>query len=218
MTGPIDLRSDTVTLPSAAMRRAMAEAEVGDDQYGEDPSVNRLQDEVAELLGTEAALFLPSGTMANQVALRTLTRPGDDVLVPWGSHLVLHETGGGGRQRRRPVHASSAPTAPTTPMRSAPRSSRAATSSIRPRRCSSPRTPTTAPAGSSSTADALSAALAVAREHGLATYLDGARLLNAAVASGAPGRAGSRLRPHRHLAQQGPRLPGRVAAGRVAPR
>jgi threonine aldolase len=89
----IDLRSDTVTLPSAGMRRAMADAEVGDDQYGEDPSVNRLQEQVAELLGKEAALFLPSGTMANQVAIRTLTHPGDDVIVPWEAHVVLHETG-----------------------------------------------------------------------------------------------------------------------------
>jgi threonine aldolase len=90
----IDLRSDTVTLPSPGMRRAIAEAEVGDDQYGEDPSVNRLQDEVARLLGKEAALFLPTGTMADQVALRTLTRPGDSVVVPWGSHVELHEAGG----------------------------------------------------------------------------------------------------------------------------
>jgi threonine aldolase len=89
----IDLRSDTVTLPSPAMRRAMAEAEVGDDQYGEDPSVNRLQEEVAELLGKEAALFLPTGTMTNQVALRTLARAGDDVVVPQEAHIVLHETG-----------------------------------------------------------------------------------------------------------------------------
>lgn len=90
----IDLRSDTVTLPSPAMRRAIAEAEVGDDQYGEDPSVNRLQDAVARLLGKEAALFLPTGTMADQVALRTLTRPGDSVVVPWECHIVMHETGG----------------------------------------------------------------------------------------------------------------------------
>ncbi len=89
----IDLRSDTVTLPSAAMRRVMADAEVGDDQYGEDPSVNRLQDEVAELLGKEAALFLPTGTMTNQVALRALARAGDDVIVPQEAHIVLHETG-----------------------------------------------------------------------------------------------------------------------------
>lgn len=90
----IDLRSDSVTLPSAEMRRAIYEAEVGDDQYGEDPSVNRLQDEVASLLGKEAALFLPTGTMADQVALRVLTRPGDSVVVPWESHVELHETGG----------------------------------------------------------------------------------------------------------------------------
>ncbi len=89
----IDLRSDTVTLPSPAMRRAMAQAEVGDDQYGEDPSVNRLQEEVAQLLGKEAALFLPTGTMTNQVALRTLARAGDDVVVPHEAHIVLHETG-----------------------------------------------------------------------------------------------------------------------------
>ena len=92
----IDLRSDTVTLPSPGMRRAIYEAEVGDDQYGEDPSVNRLQDEVARLLGKEAALFLPTGTMADQVALRALTRPGDSVAVPWASHVELHETGGAG--------------------------------------------------------------------------------------------------------------------------
>ena len=71
---PIDLRSDTVTRPSAAMRRAMAEAAVGDDVYGEDPSVNRLQDMAAERLGKEAALFMPSGTMANQAALASQTR------------------------------------------------------------------------------------------------------------------------------------------------
>ena len=90
----IDLRSDTVTRPSEAMRRAMAAAPVGDDQYGEDPSVNELQARVASLLGKEAALFMPSGTMANQVALRVLTRPGDDVIVSPESHAVWHETGG----------------------------------------------------------------------------------------------------------------------------
>lgn len=91
---PIDLRSDTVTLPSPAMREAMAAAPVGDDQYGEDPTMNRLQERVAALLGTEAALWLPSGTMANQVALRALTRPGDDVIVSREAHAVWHETGG----------------------------------------------------------------------------------------------------------------------------
>ncbi|HUF64360.1 MAG TPA: GntG family PLP-dependent aldolase [Gemmatimonadaceae bacterium] len=91
---PIDLRSDTVTRPSPAMRAAMSGAEVGDDQFGEDPTVNLLQDRVAALLGKERALWLPSGTMANQVTLRTLTSPGDDVIVSRESHLVLHETGG----------------------------------------------------------------------------------------------------------------------------
>ena len=91
---PIDLRSDTVTLPSAAMRAAMAAAPVGNDEYGEDPTMNRLQERTAGLLGKEAALWLPSGTMANQVALRVLTRPGDDVIVSRESHAVWHETGG----------------------------------------------------------------------------------------------------------------------------
>ncbi len=90
---PIDLRSDTVTLPSPAMRQAMAEAPVGDDQYGEDPSVNRLQARIAELLGKEASLFVPSGTMANQIALKLLTRPGDEVVVGDEAHIVWHESG-----------------------------------------------------------------------------------------------------------------------------
>jgi len=89
----IDLRSDTVTLPSPGMRQAMAAAPVGDDQYGDDPSVNRLQERVAELLGKEAALFVPSGTMANQIGLKILTRPGDDVVVGDEAHIVWHESG-----------------------------------------------------------------------------------------------------------------------------
>jgi threonine aldolase len=90
----IDLRSDTVTRPSTAMREAIAAAPVGDDQFGEDPTVNLLQERIASLLGKESALWLPTGTMANQVALRVLTRPGDDVIVSQGSHAVWHETGG----------------------------------------------------------------------------------------------------------------------------
>jgi threonine aldolase len=91
----IDLRSDTVTRPTAAMRAALAVAPVGDDQYGEDPTAKQLQERTAALLGKEAALFMPSGTMANQVALRVLTRPGDDVIVSRESHMVWHETGAG---------------------------------------------------------------------------------------------------------------------------
>ena len=89
----IDLRSDPVTQPSPAMRRAMAEAPVGDDQYGEDPSVIALQARAGELLGKPAALFAPSGTMANQIALKLLTQPGDDVIVGQEAHIVFHETG-----------------------------------------------------------------------------------------------------------------------------
>lgn len=91
----IDLRSDTVTRPTQPMRVAMAAAPVGDDQFGEDPSVNALQERLAGLFAKEAALWLPSGTMANQVALRVLTQPGDDVMVPCESHLVWHEKGAG---------------------------------------------------------------------------------------------------------------------------
>ena len=94
MVESIDLRSDTVTRPTAGMRAAIAAAPVGDDQYGEDPTVNALQERTAALLAKEAALFLPSGTMANQVALRVLTRPGDEVVVSRESHAVWHEAGG----------------------------------------------------------------------------------------------------------------------------
>jgi threonine aldolase len=92
----IDLRSDTVTRPTPAMRDAMARAEVGDDVFGEDPTVNRLQARVAELLGMHSALYVPSGTMANQICLRILTQPGDDVIVGQGAHNWLYETGAGG--------------------------------------------------------------------------------------------------------------------------
>jgi len=90
----IDLRSDTVTRPTPAMREAMATAEVGDDVFGDDPTVLRLQDVSAEFLGKEAALFVPSGTMANQVALRSHTEPGDEVVLEATSHIYLYEAGG----------------------------------------------------------------------------------------------------------------------------
>ena len=89
----IDLRSDTVTRPTPAMRRAMAEAQVGDDVYGEDPTANRLQDLAAQLLGFGRALFFPSGTMANQVALLLHLPRGGEVLAPEGAHLYEYELG-----------------------------------------------------------------------------------------------------------------------------
>src|SRR5438067_3343925 len=94
---PIDLRSDTVTRPTLAMRRAMAEAEVGDDVYGEDPTVNALQDAFAARVGKESALFVPSGTMGNQLALRLLTRPGTSVVAGRRQHIVIYENGAAGR-------------------------------------------------------------------------------------------------------------------------
>src|SRR5512137_2823488 len=92
--GIADFRSDTVTRPTAEMRRAMAEAEVGDDVYGEDPTVNRLQETAASLLSFEAALFFPSGTMANASAVRVLSEPGQELLVEERSHVVRYELAG----------------------------------------------------------------------------------------------------------------------------
>ena len=90
----IDLRSDTVTKPTPAMLAAMTDAEVGDEQYLEDPTVNELQRRMAELLGHEAALFLPTATMANQIALRTQTKPGSMLLAEERTHVLVHEWGG----------------------------------------------------------------------------------------------------------------------------
>jgi threonine aldolase len=181
----IDLRSDTVTLPSAGMRRAMADAEVGDDQYGEDPSVNLLQEQEAELLGKEAALFLPSGTMANQVAVRTLTRPGDDVIVPWEPHVVLHETGAAAANSG--VQFTSAGSDGTFRLAAFEAACKPRGHMIHP--------PTTLVVIENThnrgggvvfpQADAVAICRAAASRE-IASYCDGARLLNAAVASGVP--------------------------------
>ena len=87
----VDLRSDTVTRPTAAMRRAMAEAQVGDDVYGEDPTVNKLQERAAEIFGREAALFVPSGSMGNLIAIKTWTRPGLEVICEQRAHVNQYE-------------------------------------------------------------------------------------------------------------------------------
>src|SRR5947208_15963792 len=94
MTSFIDLRSDTVTRPTPGMRAAMAAAEVGDDVFHEDPTVNRLEARVAALLGQEAALFVPSGTMSNQVAVKVHTQPGDELLCDAACHIYQYEAGG----------------------------------------------------------------------------------------------------------------------------
>ena len=179
----IDLRSDTVTRPSEAMRAAMARAEVGDDQYGEDPSVNLLQERIAALLGKEAALFVPSGTMANQIALKLLTHPGDEVVVGAEAHIVWHESG-----------ASSA----NSGVQFAVAGERGTFNDVDFRHAWKPRAhmvfpPTTMVSienthnrggGVVFPQDDIVAVCAAARSLGVATYLDGARLFNAAVASG----------------------------------
>jgi len=185
---PVDLRSDTVTLPSPGMRRAIFEAEVGDDQYGEDPSVNRLQEEVAGLLGKKSALFLPTGTMADQVALRTLTRPGDSVVVPWQSHVELHETGGAaanagiqflvaGDPARHGLYDVSDLLAVALP---------AAHMLYPPTTLAWIENPHNRGGGLVFPQADVAAVCAAAHEHGMAAFCDGARLLNAAMASGRP--------------------------------
>jgi threonine aldolase len=178
----IDLRSDTVTRPGAAMRRAMAEAAVGDDVYGEDPTVNRLEEVVADLLGTEKALFVPSGCMANQIAIQAHTRPGDDVLVGRGAHSFLYESGaasayggvqltvldGDGRFTAEQVEAAWKPDNHHMP----------------PTRLVMVENTHNMGGGLLWAREALSAVQATGRRLGLALHLDGARLWNAAVVSG----------------------------------
>jgi threonine aldolase len=184
----IDLRSDTVTRPTAAMREAMARAEVGDDQFGEDPTTNRLQERVAELLGHEAALWFPTGTMANQVALRTLTRPGDEVLVPREAHLLWHETGGA-------AASSGVQLTEIGPLSTTGRFSPDDVLAVRKPRGHAMWPPTTVvvventhnrAGGVVLDATESSAIANAARDHDMASYLDGARLWNAAVALGVP--------------------------------
>ncbi len=179
----VDFRSDTMTVPTPAMRAAMAAAKVGDDVWGEDPTVRELQDEGAVLLGKEAALFLPSGTMANQVAIHVHCRPGDELVCEERSHVFFHEGGGiarlSGTQARTLVAADGFPT---------PAQVEAAVRSDDPHY---PRSRllvvenTHNQAGGRVASAARVAALAAsARQHGMATHCDGARLYNAAVALG----------------------------------
>ncbi|HKA15958.1 MAG TPA: GntG family PLP-dependent aldolase [Myxococcota bacterium] len=183
MPRAIDLRSDTVTQPTPAMREAIAKAPVGDDVYGEDPTVDALQRRAAQLVGKEAALFVPSGSMGNQASLRTLTRPGDVVLASENAHLLRYEAGApaalwgvhvktigqGGLFDARDVRQAAGPSqdshvAPTTVL-AFENTHNFAGGRIFP-------------------LDALRDAAAAARELGLSLHLDGARLFNAVVATG----------------------------------
>ncbi|MFN8035882.1 MAG: GntG family PLP-dependent aldolase [Acidimicrobiia bacterium] len=179
----VDLRSDTVTQPTAAMRRAMADAEVGDDGYGEDPTVRRLEELAAGVLGKEAALFVPSGTMANQVALRVLGRPGTDVLCAARAHLVRYEAGATPRNAGVGlrglddadglVRADVVAAALEDRSHHFPEVSLVAVEN------------THMPAhGRPWSAAEIAAVAGVARDAGLPVYCDGARLWNAAVALG----------------------------------
>jgi threonine aldolase len=181
----IDLRSDTVTRPTDAMRAAMAAAPVGDDQFGEDPTVNVLQERVAALLGKEAALWVPSGTMANQIALRVLTRPGDTVLVSRESHAVWSEMGGGGANagvQFTEIGSRGVFTAADVLAARVPRGHviTPATTLVEIENTHNRAGGVVFPH------DEAVRVCAVAREHGMASYLDGARLWNAEVASGVP--------------------------------
>jgi threonine aldolase len=179
----IDLRSDTVTRPSPEMRAAIAAAAVGDDQYGEDPTVNLLQERVAGLLGKESALFLPSGTMANQVALLALTRPGDDVIVSRESHAEWHETGAAAANAGVQFTAVGAKGVFTTEDFQA---------AVKPRgHVVYPPTTLVEIENTHNRAGGVvfpqndaEQICAAAAERDIASFLDGARLLNAAVASG----------------------------------
>jgi threonine aldolase len=179
----VDLRSDTVTRPTAAMRRAMADAEVGDDQYGEDPTVNRLQETFAEMTGKETALFVPSGTMANQIALRVLARPGDAVVAGASQHVVLYEAGAGpanaGVTWRTVADGAGSFEAGEVELVVA------AAAHHQPRVTAITIEDTHMAAGGAVWAeDKLGAIGGLARRHGLAVHLDGARLWHAAIASG----------------------------------
>jgi threonine aldolase len=181
----IDLRSDTVTKPTDAMRAAIAAAPVGDDQFGEDPTVNALQEKVAALLGKEAALWVPSGTMANQIALRVLTRPGDTVLVSRESHAVWSEMGGGGANagvQFTEVGSRGVFTAAEMLAARVPRGHviTPATTLVEIENTHNRAGGVVFPH------DEAARVCTAAREHGMVSYLDGARLWNAEVASGVP--------------------------------
>ncbi len=179
----VDLRSDTVTRPTPEMRRAMAEAEVGDDVYGEDPTVNRLQEGAARLMGKEAALFFPSGTMANQTAVKVHTQPGQEVICEATCHVYNVEMAmmaAFSGVQARPVAGERGHLTPDR-----------VEAAVRPKSYYLAQTGlvvaenTANLAGGTVCTPEQAAALAqAARRHGLPLHLDGARIFNAAVALG----------------------------------
>jgi threonine aldolase len=180
---PIDLRSDTVTRPTPAMRRAMVEAEVGDDVLGDDPTVIALQDKVAALMGKQAAVFVPSGTMANQAAIRAHTEPGDEVICHEGSHIIHYETGAPAALSGVMVRPLPGPvglfTSQAVEAAVRPASSHFANSKLLVVENTHNRG-----GGAVWPLDQLASVTATARKAGLRTHLDGARLWNACAKSG----------------------------------
>jgi len=185
---PIDLSSDTQTRPTPEMRRAIAEAEVGDEQRREDPTVNRLQDMTAELCGKEAALFLPTGTMCNLIAHLIHCRPGDEIILESSYHPVNFEGGGPAAHSRALLRLLETETGVFTPEQ--------VEQAIRP---DDPHYPNTRLVCVENTVnlrggriwpmEAITAVARCARNHDLLLHLDGARLLNAVVATGTPAKA-----------------------------
>ena len=180
----LDFRSDTVTRPTPAMREAMARAELGDDVYGEDPTASRLQARAAELLGKEAALFVPSGTMGNQVCIRTLTRHGDVVLAGEGAHVLRYEQGGAAALSGVQIQ-----TIGSDGLFDADDVAAA----VHPDEQHHARTTLVVVENTHNVGggrvfplETIRAVAAAAREHGLALHMDGARLFNAVVATGVP--------------------------------
>ena len=184
----VDLRSDTVTRPAAGMLEAMATAQVGDDVFGEDAEAIALQEEVAALLGQEAALFVPSGTMANEVAIRTHTEPGDEIVVELKSHIFAHEGGGPAAlsgvcirtlQARRGILD---PADVEAAIRNAPDGGHQPYTKLI---CL--ENPSNEGGGSVYPLEVLDAHLALAKQRGIRTHLDGARMWNAVMALGVDG-------------------------------
>jgi threonine aldolase len=182
----IDLRSDTVTKPSPGMRRAMVEAEVGDDVFGEDPCVNRLQEMAAQLLGKEAALFVPSGTMANQLCIKVHTQPGDEIIMERTNHPFNSESGGIAALSGVQVNLIDGQRGVITAAQVARAIRRGDGVHNPPTRLVCLENTHNRGGGNVYPLETIREISDVAQQHGLARHLDGARLLNACVASGLP--------------------------------
>lgn len=187
-TSIVDLRSDTVTKPTTAMRQAMANAEVGDDVFGDDPTVKALESRVAELLGKEAALYMPSGTMTNQVALRTHTEPADEIIMHRESHVYVYEAGGPAALSGCLVRLLEGPRgmfAPST-LRDALHAPGEADNHFCTQKLVVLENTHNRGGGSVWPIEQISAIELTARQAGLKLHMDGARLWNASAASGVP--------------------------------